>query len=359
MFQFIHVLVNTLVVIPFSTWDVDVPVHSDEDPECGQCRGEVIRRSLSWSVGMNAPIAMATTTPAATAVVTATGDHFCQPNTTKCVGTTFTNTNATGSHPDLTQPNGNATSGLHIHPPPISALRETNPANFGAGVADVRRRITTLWWREPSRPLTLHEVRLREPETLGLQDAETLGQIFDGLVIDGLINKRLYPPQKTQREYFWLLTAHLLFNLLALVVEMVNGGAYTRVGSYYSWDVRLASFFIGILFLVLYYRRYHTTTDLTKSRQCCDLRSSLPVICCMREQEPLVAAPVEEELIKYLRPPSCEELDGLSGLRSPPRNPTTTVTTQTMAISTQTSLIEEKAKNDRNMKGPKNMTVKA
>jgi hypothetical protein len=42
---------------------------------------------------------------------------------------------------------------------------------------------------------------------------------------------------------------------VTLVVEVTNGGTSTASGLYYSWDVRLASFIMGFIFLMLYYKR--------------------------------------------------------------------------------------------------------
>ena len=49
------------------------------------------------------------------------------------------------------------------------------------------------------------------------------------------------------------------FSLVALTVELLNGG--TRLQStgnmYYSWDIRAVLFVLGLVFLLIYYKRYH------------------------------------------------------------------------------------------------------
>ena len=48
-----------------------------------------------------------------------------------------------------------------------------------------------------------------------------------------------------------------LFSTVALTVELVNGG--TKLQStgkiYYSWDIRAVLFVLGLVFLLIYYKR--------------------------------------------------------------------------------------------------------
>ncbi len=71
--------------------------------------------------------------------------------------------------------------------------------------------------------------------------------------------------------------------IISFESQVVNGGAYTRSGIYYSWDVRLSSFFVGLVFLALYYRRYHVMKDMTPRDRCFDPRSYVPVVLCCKE----------------------------------------------------------------------------
>ena len=87
-------------------------------------------------------------------------------------------------------------------------------------------------------------------------------------------------------------------------MQVVNGGAYTKSGVYFSWDVRLSTFFIGLVFLALYYRKYHALRDITGRGHCFDLREYLPVVMGCKTQKPLTAVPVEQEIWEYLEPPS-------------------------------------------------------
>ena len=85
-----------------------------------------------------------------------------------------------------------------------------------------------------------------------------------------------------------------------MIVEFANGGAILSTGAIYlSWDVRLGSFILGVVFLMLYYKKYHAMRDLY-DRRCCDLVGCLPVVFCKKEQSPLTSIPIEEEITKQL-----------------------------------------------------------
>jgi hypothetical protein len=38
---------------------------------------------------------------------------------------------------------------------------------------------------------------------------------------------------------------------------VINGGVWTSQGHYYSWDIRLASLLLALVFLLMYYKKYH------------------------------------------------------------------------------------------------------
>ena len=62
-----------------------------------------------------------------------------------------------------------------------------------------------------------------------LLDAEAVAEIFRDLEDHGFINRKdIYLPQKTKREYFWLFAFHLIFSLIALVIEV----SYYCLGKY-------------------------------------------------------------------------------------------------------------------------------
>ena len=58
-----------------------------------------------------------------------------------------------------------------------------------------------------------------------------------------------------------------LFSTVALTVELVNGG--TKLQStgrvYYTWDIRAYLFVLGLVFLLIYYKRYRVTIQLVQN----------------------------------------------------------------------------------------------
>ncbi len=117
--------------------------------------------------------------------------------------------------------------------------------------------MTQLWWENPNEPLTFSaaQEKLKPFSAAAAMGASALKMIYADLSRNGFINKRLRVPHKTKREYFWLFIFHIVFSCAALIIEITNGGLSVTSGVYYSWDVRLASFLLGFIFLLLYYKR--------------------------------------------------------------------------------------------------------
>ena len=86
---------------------------------------------------------------------------------------------------------------------------------------------------------------------LGKINAEHIEEVVQTLNDKGLINKKLFNPRRTKKEYFWLLIFFVLFNLAAFGIEFANDGAKLSIsnGNYYSWDVRSGTFVMGLIFL--------------------------------------------------------------------------------------------------------------
>ncbi len=64
-------------------------------------------------------------------------------------------------------------------------------------------------------------------------------------------------------------------------------------GHYYSWDIRLLSLSLSLVFLITYYKRYHMTRDLASQPVCGGWLNYLPVCCCCWPDTAL-AAPANE-----------------------------------------------------------------
>ena len=86
---------------------------------------------------------------------------------------------------------------------------------------------------------------------------------FKYLVENGYINKTLHNPRQTKQEYVWLLSIHIFINLVSLAIEFLNGGINTQKGIYVSWDIRIISFVAGLFFL----RCYYNFCNIIKSRR--------------------------------------------------------------------------------------------
>jgi len=193
---------------------------------------------------------------------------------------------------------------------------------------DLRRMIQQLWWKNPTRKLRVEDVCKHlqnnkeargvlmllslEKGVLDMSIQKTLYQ----LEVTGLINLPLLNPIPTKREYFWLFFIVVIQNIVALIIEvatvptrhfltdsphsmMVNGGVWTADGHYYSWDVRLATLLLGLVFLIMYYKKYHVLRDLTTNRVCGGWLHHLPVcLCCVNDVQ--LSAPANEEAISKM-----------------------------------------------------------
>ena len=137
------------------------------------------------------------------------------------------------------------------------------------GVSKVRltetnKKIEKMWWKKTKRKLNFEDIKKMLPDDTY---SSTTENVFDYLCDNGYINKTFYcPPRQTKQEFFWLFILHLMVNGLSLVIEWCNGGIATSKGRYISWDIRLGSYGFGLIFLWIYYRRYHLVKFLSSAR---------------------------------------------------------------------------------------------
>jgi hypothetical protein len=302
--QLIHVLVNTLVVIPFMTWDAVEPDKNIPETEEHIAMRKRMLKVTGRQTSFSNPEDMYKT-----------NNSFKKGHKrTKSAGPNF-----------APEENHFAEADLFLLP------------NFAkmATQKELTDEIVQLWWTNPQIDLTVEAImehfKIPKKDRKCHIDTkkETVQEVFDSLCESGYINKTLFNPRRTKMEYFWLLSIQLSLNLLALTVEFVNGGVKTRTGLYYSWDVRLTSFFIGIIFLALYYKKYHVLKNLTRVEICgCGLKY-LPIFCCAKKDEPMQAIPECEEVQRCLSDHSLQ-----NGIQENLE----LVVTNTM--QTQTSLVE-------------------
>jgi len=172
---------------------------------------------------------------------------------------------------------------------------------------DFRAEIIKLWWQNPSRKLVLGMVKKHllgknssmSHRLLSLKVEEVDQNIrvtLDHLEYIGLVNTPLLNTAPAKREYFWLLLLVVVENTVAVCIEFASGGVKTKEHRYYSWDIRLASFFMAVIFLLAYYKKYHVTRDLTSTGLCVGWISNIPVCLCCRKDTWLAAPPNEDAM---------------------------------------------------------------
>ena len=107
--------------------------------------------------------------------------------------------------PPPKQPNGDDGGGGGMVFPNVAA-----PLALETG--DVDEVIVDMWWERPHEALEWERLwhdRLKcSPQAVAM-GKEAVRGTFDNLEQNGFINKSLRLPQRTKREYFWLLLMHL------------------------------------------------------------------------------------------------------------------------------------------------------
>jgi len=168
---------------------------------------------------------------------------------------------------------------------------------------DFRAEIRKMWWDDPTKKLDVETVRRKLYENRGMsillntmkkEDVDQNIQItLEHLEYIGMVNSPLLNPTQTKREYFWLFLFVVIENFIALGIELVNGGVWTSQGHYYSWDIRFGTLAMSLVFLLAYYKKYHMTRDLTSNPVCGGWLHYLPVCLCCTPDTALAAPPNE------------------------------------------------------------------
>ena len=176
---------------------------------------------------------------------------------------------------------------------------------------DFRAAIRKIWWKDPRRKLDVESIKQKmyeERELKTLLDSmkkedidRNINVTLEHLEYIGMVNTPLLNPTQTKREYFWLFFFVVLENIIALFIELVNGGVWTSQGHYYSWDIRLGTLVLSLGFLLAYYKKYHITRDLNSSASCGGWLNDLPVWFCCRDETPITAPPDEVSPLKKLK----------------------------------------------------------
>ena len=156
-------------------------------------------------------------------------------------------------------------------------------------LTESNKKIEKMWWKNIHRDLTFENIQSMLPKETDLNKVQNTK---DYLCDNGYINKKFYcPPRQTKQEYFWMLLFHLLLNGVTLFIEWYYGGVTTSKGRYISWDIRLGSFVIGLVFLWLYYKRYHLVKFLSSAQKFRERFKLFFIFICKAENNVMKAIP--------------------------------------------------------------------
>ena len=159
----------------------------------------------------------------------------------------------------------------------------------------IRDNLIQIWWQNPSEKVSSETAKLEFHQHYKFKNIsdEDIEQDVNNLERKGLINKDLFNPRRTKCEYFWLFIIQILLNIFAFTIEIANAGAQIKSsnGVYYSWDIRFGTFFCGLIFLALYYKKYHVLKSLIKFRFCGCCFDYGPIFLGLKKDEPMQAIP--------------------------------------------------------------------
>ena len=273
--QIVHVLANTIVVIPYSNWDQDEPPN--------------LVLSVK-QIKMNRRIKRKHFKPASSSLKThiRNRSHDFAQNFKK-------------GH------NRSKSDGAHkfpiVHEPQKPSIADAILPNFAEleSKQNIQKELMKIWWDNPAERLTADNAKeALVGYKMGKINVEDIEEVVRTLNEKGLINKKLFNPRRTKKEYFWLLIIQILLNLAAFGIEVANAGADVAYGNYYSWDVRLATFVMGMIFLSMYYKKYHVMRKLIKFRYCGWGLNYCPIFFGAKKDQPMKAIPNEVKLERIL-----------------------------------------------------------
>lgn len=156
-------------------------------------------------------------------------------------------------------------------------------------LTEQNKEIEKLWWKNTKKELTFGDVKSSLPDQT---ECNTVQTVLDYLCENGYINKVFYfQPRQTKQEYFWLFIFHLLVNGMSLIIERCNGGIMTDKGRYISWDIRLGSFLVGLVFLWIYYSRYHLDKYLSSAETVKQRLKMFFIFICKEKVKPMTSIP--------------------------------------------------------------------
>ena len=131
---------------------------------------------------------------------------------------------------------------------------------------------------------------------------------YEYLTENGYINKKLNNPRQTKEEYVWLLSIHVSIHFVSLAIEFLNGGISTQKGIYVSWDIRLISFFLGLFFLRCYYSYFNIIKSRRPPTSLLNRLKNIGNILCLKEEKYVTQAIPNDLVLQNFEEVDCSGL---------------------------------------------------
>ena len=173
---------------------------------------------------------------------------------------------------------------------------------------DIRDILIQIWWKDPSRELTVDNAKEEldhwissTNSKLGKTGHADIGKVVESLNEKGFINKKLYHPRCTKMEYFWLFFIQVIISVATFIIEIANAeddAGATKGIQYYTWDIRAGTFLMGLFFLGMYYKKHHMMKKVIKFR--CFCLRYCPIFFCTKREKPIQAIPNRAKLEEIL-----------------------------------------------------------
>merc|ERR1719414_608319 len=194
--QIVHVLANTIVVIPYSNWDQDEPPNLVLSVKQIKMNRRV-KRKLK---------------PASSSLKThkRNRSHDFAQNFKKA----HSRSKSDGAHkfPIVQEP----------QKPTIADSILPNFAELESK-QNIQKELMKIWWDNPAKKLTADNAKEElAGYKMGKINVEDIEEVVRTLNEKGLINKKLFNPRRTKKEYFWLLVIQIILNLIAFGIEVAN-----------------------------------------------------------------------------------------------------------------------------------------
>jgi hypothetical protein len=174
--------------------------------------------------------------------------------------------------------------------------------------------IEEFWWEDPTRIITVNDIKhiiTKDKEyvyEIDNNDKESEAETkYQYLSENGYINKKLSNPRQTKQEYFWLFLLHIFINLVSLLFEFMKGGIETTKGMYLSWEIRILSFVVGLIFLRLYYDRINIIKSRRQKPSVMKRFKTIGSILCFNEKRYVTRAIPNDLLVTEV--PGEDEVD--------------------------------------------------